>query len=238
MDDQGESAAGTGREPLGPQAWLLRRAAIPWAVDLLDRVAALSRISPWRQMMTPGGRQMSVATTNCGPLGWISDRAGYRYTGLDPLTGQAWPAMPPLFKTLATRAAAEAGFDAFQPDACLINRYRPGVRLSLHQDRDEQRFDAPIVSVSLGLPAIFLFGGLARRDPCARVALRHGDVVVWGGVDRLRFHGVLPVKPRPATASLFDEADAARGRAEADGDPAGSHVWDERINLTFRLAGR
>ena len=154
---------------------------------------------------------MSVATTGCGPLSWVSDRRGYRYAALDPLTGKPWPALPADFAQLAHAAAQEAGFAAFVPDACLINRYAPGTRLSLHQDRDERDFSQPIVSVSLGVPAVFLWGGLQRSDRAARVPLWHGDVVVWGGVDRMRFHGVLPVPP-------------------------GLHqlLGEQRINLTFR----
>lgn len=140
---------------------------------------------------------MSVALSNCGRLGWTTDHDGYRYTPADPLSGRPWPDMPPAFAALGREAAAAAGFAGFEPDACLLNRYEPGARMSLHQDRNERDFSAPIVSVSLGMPAVFLFGGLARSDPAARVPLFHGDVVVWGGADRLRFHGVLPLKDRP-----------------------------------------
>jgi alkylated DNA repair protein (DNA oxidative demethylase) len=182
-------------EPLGPEAFVLRGFARAAAPELLAALAAIEAAAPFRQMVTPGGFTMSVALTNCGRYGWTSDRSGYRYTERDPLTGAPWPAMPPSFAELAQRAAAAAGFASFEPDACLVNRYVPEARLSLHQDKDERRYDAPIVSVSLGIPAVFLFGGLARSQPPARVPLRHGDVVVWGGVDRLRYHGVLPVKP-------------------------------------------
>jgi len=133
---------------------------------------------------------MSVAMTNCGAAGWVSDRTGYRYRRIDPETGRPWPAMPAVFAELAARAAEVAGFPAFAPDVCLANRYAPGARLSLHQDRDEQDFGAPIVSVSLGLPAVFLWGGLSRSDRPRRVRLAHGDVVVWGGPARLTFHGI------------------------------------------------
>jgi alkylated DNA repair protein (DNA oxidative demethylase) len=165
-------------------------------------------------METPGGLHMSVALTNCGALGWTSDRRGYRYTTHDPQTGRAWPAMSTALCRLAQDAAAQAGFPGFVPDACLVNRYAPGSRLSLHQDKDERAYDAPIVSVSLGLPAVFLFGGKARSDKAARVPLVHGDVVVWGGPDRLRYHGVSPLKD-------------------------GQHplLGAQRINLTFRRAG-
>ena len=200
-------------ERLGEQALVLRGHALALAPGLLQAVAAIESAAPFRHMLTPGGLRMSVAMTHCGMLGWTSDRSGYRYTRHDPETGQAWPAMPRLFLDLAHSAAAEAGFAGFTPDACLINRYEPGTRLSLHQDKDELDFDAPIVSVSLGVPAIFLFGGMARADKVQRVPLQHGDVVVWGGVDRLRFHGVAPLK-------------------EAHHRLAGQR----RINLTFRKA--
>ena len=157
---------------------------------------------------------MSVAMTNCGSLGWVTDRSGYRYDSLDPERGQPWPAMPASFLRLAQTAAAKAGFPDFCPDACLINRYEAGAKLSLHQDKDERDFAAPIVSVSLGIPAVFLFGGLNRADKTMRVPLVHGDVVVWGGPARLRYHGVLPLKP---------------GHHPAFGA--------RRVNLTFRKAG-
>jgi alkylated DNA repair protein (DNA oxidative demethylase) len=199
---------------LGPQACVLRGMALPWVAQLLAALQQVEDAAPPRQMLTPGGQAMSVATTGCGTLGWISDRRGYRYSAVDPLSGLAWPAMPACFSALAHRAAEAAGFRDFSPDACLVNHYRPGARLSLHQDRDERDLRAPIVSVSLGMAAVFLFGGLARTDPTQRVGLQHGDVVVWGGVDRLRFHGVLPL----------------RGAAHA-------LLGAERINLTLRLAG-
>jgi len=179
-------------------------------------IAALRDVTvqaPFRHMQTPGGHQMSVAMTNCGAVGWVTDRRGYRYDRLDPDTGKPWPAMPPAFIRLAAEAAAACGYADFAPDACLINRYAPGARMSLHQDRDEQDFHAPIVSVSLGLPAIFLFGGSRRSDKPTRFRLEHGDVVVWGGPSRLFFHGVAP---------LADGEHAVMGR--------------QRINLTFRKA--
>ena len=169
--------------------------------------------APFRHMFTPGGYQMSVAMTNCGELGWVTDRKGYRYDAIDPVSQKPWPAMPPVFLELAGQAAAEAGFVDFRPDACLINRYDAGARMSLHQDRDEQDFGAPIVSVSLGLPAIFLFGGPKRSDKPQRYRLSHGDVVVWGGPSRLFFHGIAP---------LADGEHTLLGR--------------QRINLTFRKA--
>lgn len=183
----------TAREVLGSGAVILRGRARDQAANLLTAIAALDTAAPFRHMATPGGKQMSVAMTNCGPLGWVTDRRGYRYDATDPLTGRPWPAMPPAFETLACTAAEEAGFPDFNPDACLINRYIPGARMALHQDKDETDFTQPIVSVSLGLPAIFLWGGQARADRPRRVPLLHGDIVVWGGPDRLTFHGVHPL---------------------------------------------
>ncbi|MCO5338378.1 DNA oxidative demethylase AlkB [Delftia tsuruhatensis] len=203
-----------GIEPIGPQSVVLRGHALPRAAPLLAAVDSVMAQAPLRHLVTPGGFTMSVAMTNCGALGWTSDRRGYRYSAIDPVSGQSWPAMPAVFAQLAGEAAAAAGFEGFAPDACLINQYLPGSRLSLHQDRDERDLDAPIVSVSLGMPATFLFGGLARADRTARVLLRHGDVVVWGGVDRLRHHGVLPLKDQPHPL-----------------------LGGRRINLTFRKAG-
>lgn len=200
---------------IGEQALVLEGFALPYVADLLVLLDAIKQQAPVRHMVTPGGFTMSVGLTNCGTLGWVSDRRGYRYAPLDPLSGQPWPALPAPMLELAQRAAAAAGFTDFHPDACLINHYAPGARMSLHQDRDEQRLGEPIVSVSLGIPATFLFGGFERSDRTQRVSLLHGDVVVWGGADRLRFHGVLPLKPA-------------------------EHVllgpW--RINCTFRKAGR
>jgi alkylated DNA repair protein (DNA oxidative demethylase) len=175
-------------------AVVLRGAASSRVAALLEDVTAVTQQAPFRFMMTRGGYRMSVAMTNCGKVGWVTDRRGYRYDKVDPVSGEVWPAMPPVFTELASEAAASAGFPEFQPDSCLINRYEPGARLSLHQDKNEKDFSAPIVSVSFGLPATFLFGGAQRADRATRVALRHGDVVVWGGESRLRFHGVLPLK--------------------------------------------
>jgi DNA oxidative demethylase len=189
-----EPAVEPGDEPIAPGAVLLRGLAQSSGLALLQAVRAVTSQSPFRFMSTPGGFQMSVAMTNCGVAGWITDRTGYRYDSIDPLTGRPWPAMPDIFAMLAAVAATRAGFGSFTPDACLINRYEPGSRMSLHQDRNERDFTAPIVSVSLGLPAVFLFGGDRRADKPRRVALVHGDVVVWGGPARLRFHGVLPLK--------------------------------------------
>ena len=201
------------REDIAEGAVLLRGFAGPLEDELITALREIVEQAPFRHMLTPGGHQMSVAMTNCGSAGWVTDRSGYRYDSADPQSGKPWPSMPPSFRALAGRAAAEAGFDGFAPDACLVNRYQPGARMSLHQDRDEGDFGAPIVSVSLGLPAIFLFGGLKRSDKTQRYRLQHGDIVVWGGPARLAFHGVAPL---------------------ADGDHAA--LGRQRINLTFRKA--
>lgn len=194
-------------------AVLLRGFALPAEAELLTAIGEIEGEAPFRRMFTPGGHQMSVAMTNCGNAGWVTDRSGYRYDGADPDSGKPWPAMPAEFRELAEAAAREAGFAGFAPDACLINRYEPGAKMSLHQDRDEAAFSAPIVSVSLGLPAIFLFGGPKRDNKPQRYRLVHGDVVVWGGPSRLFFHGVAP---------LADGEHPLLGR--------------RRINLTFRRA--
>jgi len=193
---------------------LLRRFVAPVEQEILSALAALIKLTPLRQMVTPGGFKMSVATASCGDLGWVSDKNGYRYATSDPLTGKPWPQMPTSFKQLARQAADAAGFKDFQPEACLINQYQVGARMGLHQDKDEQDFSQPIVSVSLGLPAIFQIGGFARSDKALKLPLYHGDVLVWGGESRLRFHGVMPIK-------------------------AGNHpaLGATRINLTFRKAG-
>ena len=208
-----------GREDLCPGALVLRHFVQRKFIQthesaLLAAVDDITNAAPLRHLVTRGGFRMSVAMTNCGDYGWWSDRSGYSYTRADPLTGNLWPSMPETLRELAKNAAASAGFPDFAPDACLINRYAPGARLSLHQDRNERDFSQPIVSVSLGLPAVFLFGGLQRADKSRRIALTHGDVVVWGGEARLRFHGVAPLKP-------------------------GIHpqLGECRINLTFRKAG-
>jgi alkylated DNA repair protein (DNA oxidative demethylase) len=201
------------REQLADGAVLLRGIACDSADALLTAVDDIATVAPFRRMVTPGGFTMSVAMTNCGKAGWVTDRTGYRYDPRDPETGLYWPAMPPVFTNLAERAAYEAGFPSFRSDACLINRYEPGTRLTLHQDRNERDFAQPIVSVSLGLPATFLFGGAKRTHRPRRIPLRHGDVAVWGGPARLNFHGVAP---------LADGMHPATGRC--------------RINLTFRRA--
>src|ERR1700732_1108109 len=187
LDEAQDSVARVG---LGPRVALLRGFARERAPALIAAIDAIAAVSPFRHMVTPGGWEMSVALTNCGQAGWVTDRSGYRYDPIDPATGRPWPAMPKAFADLAVEAAGTAGFDGFRPDACLVNRYAPGARLSRHQDRNERDFDQPIVSVSLGLPAIFLWGGKKRTDEVRRVSLAHGDVVVWGGPDRLTFHGV------------------------------------------------
>ncbi|HWZ49074.1 MAG TPA: DNA oxidative demethylase AlkB, partial [Herbaspirillum sp.] len=183
-----------GCEALGARAFVLRGFALPYVEELLPALEAVLQAAPFRHMVTPGGFRMSVGLSNCGALGWTSDRRGYRYTEIDPESGRPWPAMPAVFMRLAQAAAAAAGFADFVPDACLINRYEPGAKMSLHQDRDEHDLEAPVVSISLGIAAIFQFGGDRRSDKAQRVPLFHGDVVVWGGPDRLRYHGVLPVK--------------------------------------------
>jgi alkylated DNA repair protein (DNA oxidative demethylase) len=201
------------QEKIAEGALLLRGFAGAFEHDLVRSLRDIIVQAPFRRMRTPGGHQMSVAMTNCGDFGWVTDRSGYRYDAVDPLSGRAWPPMPPLFLQLAARAAERADFAGFSPDVCLINRYEPGARMSLHQDRDERDFGAPIVSVSLGLPAVFLFGGPKRSDKAQRYRLQHGDVVVWGGPSRLFFHGVAP---------LADGEHALLGR--------------QRVNLTFRKA--
>jgi alkylated DNA repair protein (DNA oxidative demethylase) len=202
------------REELAAGAVLLRGFALQGEVALLCALRGVTGEATFRHMVTPGGHRMSVAMTNCGGLGWVTDRTGYRYDAIDPESGKRWPPMPAPFMKLAVDAADAAGFPGFVPDACLVNRYEPGAKLSLHQDKNERDYDAPIVSVSLGLPAVFLFGGMERGDKTRRVQLTHGDVVVWGGPARLRYHGVMPLKQ-------------------------GHHavLGASRVNLTFRKAG-
>ena len=214
MRDLFEEPAGEmEREALADGAMILRRKALTGESDVIAALEAITAQAPFRRMTTPGGYVMSVAMTNCGTAGWITDRSGYRYDGIDPESGWPWPALPGCFRDLATAAASDAGYPDFVPDACLINRYEPGARLSLHQDKNERDFSQPIVSVSLGLPATFQFGGLTRNAPVKRIGLRHGDIVVWGGVSRLCYHGVTELK---------DGEHPALGRM--------------RINLTFRRA--
>lgn len=201
------------KEIIAPGACLLRGLALARESAIWQALQSVIAQAPLRQMQTPGGLTMSVAMSNCGPLGWVSDRQGYRYQALDPLSQQPWPAMPAEFMALAQQAAILAGFADFTPDACLINQYAVGAKLSLHQDKDERDQSHPIVSVSLGLPATFQFGGLQRSDKLLRTELQHGDVVVWGGPSRLRYHGILPLK-----SGTF------------------SYMGPYRYNLTFRRA--
>lgn len=200
-------------EPIASGAVLLHGFALPFADDILAALDGIIEQAPFRRMTTPWGAAMSVAMTNSGDAGWLSDRAGYRYDRIDPQSGRPWPAMPTCFRELASRAAAQAGYPGFVSDACLINRYVPGTRLTLHQDKNERDFSHPIVSVSLGLPAIFQFGGAKRRDPVRRYLLRHGDIVVWGNDSRLAYHGIADLK---------------------DGEHP--RLGGVRINLTFRRA--
>jgi DNA oxidative demethylase len=209
-----EETHAAGREEIAPGAFLLRGFARPTETALLHGLREVTAAAPFRNMVTPGGYRMSVAMTNCGELGWVTDRSGYRYDAEDPESGKKWPAMPEAFRELASSAAVEAGFGEFRPDACLVNRYEPGTKLSLHQDKDERDFTQPIVSVSLGIPAVFLFGGFTRGEKTQRVHLEHGDVVVWGGPARLRYHGVMTLK---------EDEHPLLGRM--------------RVNLTFRKAG-
>ncbi|RBA24338.1 DNA oxidative demethylase AlkB [Herminiimonas fonticola] len=206
-----EESRRTWQEPLCEGAVVLRGFALDDETRILAALKKILAQSPLRHMVTPGGFRMSVAMSNCGTYGWVTDRSAYRYDRIDPENGNAWPAMPGFFAELAQKAAAQAGFKDFMPDACLINRYEVGARMSLHQDKNERDFTQPIVSVSLGIPAVFLFGGMQRADKAMRVPLAHGDVVVWGGPARLRYHGVSALKP--ASHSLLGEC---------------------RINLTFR----
>lgn len=201
-------------EPLGPGTTFFHGLIVDDAPALLAQIGQIQEHAPLRHLVTPGGKKMSVAMTNCGSLGWVSDHAGYRYQAHDPLTGKPWPAMPPLLLSVAQWAAEKAGYPGFLPTACLINCYQTGARMGLHQDRDEGDLTAPIVSISLGLPATFIWGGLQRVGKTRRYLLKHGDVLVWGGPDRLRFHGVAPLK-------------------------AGNHplTGDTRINITFRQTG-
>ncbi|WP_244441610.1 DNA oxidative demethylase AlkB [Pseudidiomarina atlantica] len=199
---------------IGKQSFVLKQFADAVVEEVITELRQLVKQAPFRQLQTPGGQQMSVQTTCCGSWGWHSDRKGYRYVDVDPVTQRAWPAMPVVFAKLAQQAAVAAGFAGFSADSCLINRYLPGTKMGLHRDQDERDFSAPIVSVSLGLPATFLWGGLERKSSPQRIILQHGDVVVWGGADRLRYHGVMP---------LADGHHPRLGR--------------QRVNLTFRKAG-
>ncbi|MBE5252335.1 DNA oxidative demethylase AlkB [Mixta mediterraneensis] len=183
------------QEPLAEGAVILRRRARDNADALYQHILSISAQNPFAYRITPGGHRMSVAMTNCGDFGWSTDSRGYKYSEQDDQNNRKWPPMPHLFRSLAQEAAREAGFPLFNPDACLLNRYEPGAKLTLHQDKDEKDLRQPIVSVSLGLPAVFQFGGFERGDSAQRILLEHGDVVVWGGSSRLRYHGILPLKP-------------------------------------------
>jgi alkylated DNA repair protein (DNA oxidative demethylase) len=207
---QNDSSAPS-REPLADGAFLLRAFALPDAPAILEHLREIAIEAPPRHMVTPGGHSMSVAMTNCGDAGWTTDRRGYRYSKVDPETNRPWPPMPPLFSQLAASAAQAAGYLNFHPDSCLINYYEPTAKMSLHQDKDEHDFTQPIVSVSLGLPATFLFGGPERSSQARKIRLEHGDIVVFGGNSRKFYHGIAPLKPgyHPDTGSC-------------------------RINLTFR----
>jgi DNA oxidative demethylase len=182
------------KDSLGYGTAILNGFALEMEAALIADIRACAEVAPFRHMVTPGGFRMSVALTNCGALGWTTDRRGYRYRDIDPESGLTWPAMPASFLELATAAADAAGFSSFHPDACLMNRYEPGAKLTLHQDKDEKDFSQPIVSVSLGLPATFLFGGMERSNKTTRISVIHGDVIVWGGPARLRYHGISPLK--------------------------------------------
>ena len=207
------AAAESRAERMAEGAVLLRSKALALETELLAAIEEIAAASPFRHMVTPSGFTMSAAMTNCGAAGWVTDRSGYRYDRLDPESGRPWPAMPSSFLQLVGEAAAEAGYADFVPDACLLNRYEPGARLSLHQDRNERDFTRPIVSVSLGLPATFQFGGPKRSAPVTKYALNHGDIAVWGGPSRLFYHGI---------ARLKNGEHPRLGR--------------KRINLTFRQA--
>jgi alkylated DNA repair protein (DNA oxidative demethylase) len=210
--DLGDSAERAPTE-LGEGAVHLPNFAKPLEAALLAQIEMLTQEAPFRRMSTRGGHVMSVALTNCGPLGWVSDQSGYRYSEHDPLTAKPWPLMPRIFAELAQRAALAAGFRRFEPDACLVNCYEPGSKMSLHQDRDELDKRQPIVSVSLGVSAQFLWGGSERNSPTRTITLSSGDVVIFGGASRLNFHGIkrLAVQSHPLTA-------------------------ERRYNLTFRRA--
>lgn len=198
-------------ELLAEGAVILRGFARDVGKELLLHIAAIAGVSPFRHLIMANGMPMAVAITNCGPLGWISTVKGYRYSSTDPMTGRPWPGMPASFHTLAVQAAHAAGFEGFNPGVCIINRYTVGTHLHMHQDRDETRDAQPVVSVSLGLPAKFRFGGQGKGQPARLVPLEHGDVAVWGGRSRMAYHGIAPLEP-------------------------GTHplTGDVRLNLTFR----
>jgi DNA oxidative demethylase len=208
----GASAPATLR--IAPQVMLLRGRALPTA-PLRAEIVAIAARAPFRHLQTRGGGTMSVAMTNCGAWGWHSDQRGYRYVDHDPQTRRPWPAMPALFRELAQAAAAEAGFPGFEPDACLVNRYEVGAQMGAHRDHDEHDMAWPIVSVSIGMPATFLWHGDKRSGQPVRVPLSDGDVVVWGGSARAGYHAVRRIDA-PDPAAAFNEP--------------------LRYNLTFRRA--
>jgi alkylated DNA repair protein (DNA oxidative demethylase) len=221
--DEEQFTAENRKQIIAADAIILRGFASEKSAQFIEVIKNIAEISPFRHMIAPNGFSMSAAMTNCGTMGWTADRRGYRYNSFDPQTGKPWPAMPEVLYRLAVEAAAEAGFENFSPDACLINRYVPGARMSLHRDDSERDFSAPIVSVSLGLPIRFLFGGATRADKTRKLLLSHGDVVVWGGVSRLFYHAVSPLK---------ENEDAFFGKQDLDRQCLGN----QRINLTFRKA--
>lgn len=178
---------------------------------LMVQVERITKVSPFRKMMTPNGHYTGVALTNCGDFGWTSDRNEYRYSSSDPLNNQPWLAIPESFKALAKNAAHVAGFKDFEPDACLINQYLIGTKLGSHQDKNEKDFSQPIVSVSIGLSAVFQIFGNQRAGQAINYRLYDGDVVVWGNSARLCYHGV-------------------RTLSAAELDP----TCQQRINITFR----
>ncbi len=208
-DEVGE----TKPEKIGEGAILLRGFALREAAEIQAELKKVAAKAKPRKMQTPGGHYMSVAMTNCGEAGWTTDRKGYQYAKVDPETGRLWPEIPEVMMRLAARAAETAGYPDFEPDSCLINYYEPASKMGLHQDKNEEDYSQPIVSVSLGISATFLFGGLKRTDPTRKIKLEHGDVVVWGGRSRMVYHGIAPLKAgeHPETGAL-------------------------RINLTFRKA--
>ena len=172
----------------------------PGQIALLDAVRAVIAMSPlYTPRMPRSGKPMSVRMTNCGTLGWVTDEAGYRYQPHHPETGRAWPPIPePVLRAWHDLA----GYTA-EPEACLINVYAPAARMGLHQDRDEQDFAAPVVSLSLGDSCLFRVGGKNRKDPTSSFRLTSGDAVVLGGEARLAFHGVDRILP--GTSTLLPE---------------------------------
>lgn len=198
--------------PIAEGAVLLRGWAAVNDAQWLAAVRQVLAQQPFQAAYTASGLPMSVRTSNCGSWGWAASRSGYGYTRSDPDSGRPWPEMPIFLKLQAQALASAAGYLAFDPDVCLINSYELGAKMGLHHDADEKDKAAPIVSVSLGLPCTFVWGGLQRSDPVRSFALEHGDVLVWGGASRMVFHGVRPLR-------------------------AGQHhlLGAQRWNLTFRM---